>query len=136
MFLRIFPLLFALVFVIACKESTEQTRELDAIYDEVMDLHDDVMLQMSGINKWRKQLKNNLDKVDPNVKTLYQNRINDLETADDAMYDWMKNIKKPDYKKFDKTKEYLLNEKKNIENIGIQINTAIENAKLALQEQL
>lgn len=133
MILRIFPLLFALILVIACKESTVQTRELDALYSEVMELHDEVMLQMSGINKWRKQLKNNLDEVDPNTKTLFQNRINELEDADNAMFDWMKNIKKPDYKKYEKTKEYLINEKKNIENIGTQIQEAIENAQTALQ---
>jgi len=131
--LRIFPLLFALILVVACKETTVQTRELDTLYSEVMDLHDEVMLQMSSVNKWRKQLKNSLNEVDPNTKTLFQNRINELEEADDAMYTWMKNIEKPDYKKYKKTKEYLLNEKKNIENIGTQIEQAINNAQTALR---
>ncbi len=109
-------LLSSFLFTLSCKQ--EKT-ELDVLYDEVMEIHDDVMPKMSNIRKEIKKA-NKLIKDTPSMSSddsLQLNQIlSDLKKSEKAMWDWMHEFDKKKAKG-ENGKAYLLDEKISISNV-------------------
>jgi hypothetical protein len=79
--------------VVACDKKEK------SLYDQVMDIHDEVMPKMDDIQKLRKQMKDSLaNNPDFSIekKTEIEGAISDLETARKSMMDWMHNFNPPE----------------------------------------
>lgn len=109
----------------SCGEMSTKEKELDALHRTVISIHDDVMPKISTIRKLHKQIRKG-DKADtPDA----QKMLNRLDAEDDAMMDWMKDYDKPDYKQYDSSKKYLLQEKIKIEQVREGMLSVIDEAK-------
>lgn len=127
---------FFCLFIILSTACQRQKSEQEKMYTIVMEIHDDVMPEMSTINRLRKQLK----AIDTSlVKTpsysIILNHITDLEKADEGMMSWMAEFSNPT----DDTDEatalaYLKNEKVRITKVRDQMLGSITDAKKLLKE--
>lgn len=105
------------------------------LHDSVMVIHDEVMPKMKDIYRLRKRLKEKAEQSKSSsdiaeIKSL----IAALETADDAMMDWMAAYDKPD-EGAEGAMDYLGQEKIRIEKVRNEMLSAIENAKRNLDVQ-
>ena len=80
-----------LVFI-ACKNKDYESKQLEdqevsTLYDEVMDIHDNVMPKMQDISKLRRELRKQI--VEAKDSSIIMKDILYLNKADDAMMDWM-----------------------------------------------
>lgn len=115
------------------KEVNEAYGELMTAHDEMMEFSSKVKLSTLKMEEARDNLQLMGNK--PKGLLLVQKLIDDLDTSDDAMMDWMRNLKS-DYEGVDK-KEALENiaiEKANILDIGKQMEIAIFKAKTNAQK--
>lgn len=87
-------LLFSIFTTVSCNDGAPP--EIKTLQDEAMRIHDKVMPKMSNINKTRRKLKKKL-KDNPDNANQLREAIKELESADDAMMNWM-----AEYKKYDK----------------------------------
>lgn len=110
---------------LSCGEMSPKEKELDALHRTVMSIHDDVMPEISTIRKLHKQIRKGDNADTPDA----QKMLSRLDAEDDAMMDWMKDYDKPDYKQYDSSKKYLLQEKIKIEQVREGMLTVIEDAK-------
>lgn len=85
-----------------CKNEQKESKNLveaQNIYKEAIEIHDEVMPKMSEINSLTKQLEQRKDSMamaaEDNAELIQDidSGINDLKQANDAMQDWMKNVK-------------------------------------------
>jgi len=142
-------LLFTLLFFISCNSepvkkkanySPEQVSEKKALVKSVMDVHDEAMAWMDEIHTLKTSIQNRVNNdstlsTENDVKKQpFINSINELEEANEAMMDWMRNYREPkDTVQFSKAIDYLNNEKEEISLVRVQMKVAIDNAKLLLQ---
>lgn len=93
----------ALVMIaVACKQEVSNP-ELKQMYDEVMEIHDEVMPKMRDIHRAKRSLRNSVEGENvPEVDSL----IHLLETADESMMDWMAQFKKPPNDDIEAAKSY------------------------------
>ncbi len=111
---------FAFAFFSACKEKSN-------LQAEVMAIHDEVMPKMGAMHLARKNLRNVLTKTeDKKLKAEILAMISDLRKADEGMMVWMHEWKVPE-KDPEKT-AYLLNEKKKITKVKLDMLTSLEKA--------
>lgn len=128
---RYIILLLGLI-ILSCRPSFENT-ENQKLYDQVMEVHDEVMPEMGTIHKLRKKLKAVYKKqIDDQSKVeeqlIIKDAITNLETADDAMMDWMAEFDPP---KEDETaiKNYLFNEMIKVKEVKTQMLSSIKTAQ-------
>jgi len=114
----------------SCGEMSAEEKELDALYRTVMSIHDDVMPEMSTIRKLGKQVKKHNDAATTSYKSISKK----LDDEGEGMMNWMHEFKKPDYKQYDVSKKYLLQEKEKIERVREGMLTAIEEAKILINQ--
>lgn len=114
----------------SCGEMSAEEKELDALYRTVMSIHDDVMPEMSTIRKLHKQVKKHDDAGTESYKSVSKK----LDDEGEGMMNWMHKFDKPDYKQYDASKKYLLQEKEKIERVREGMLTAIEEAKILLKQ--
>jgi uncharacterized membrane protein len=72
-----------------------------SLYDQVMDIHDEVMPKMNDIYKMRKSLKDSIENTaDMSEETKLQitNTILQLDSAGNSMMVWMREFSPPDQK--------------------------------------
>lgn len=77
-------LITLLVFGNSCKEYNQEQQQL---WDKVMMVHDEVMPKMGELHQLKKQLKKQAE------NPTQQKTIQEIEAAQDAMMDWMRNFK-------------------------------------------
>jgi hypothetical protein len=105
----------------------------EALYNEVMAVHDEVMPKMDELYRLKKELK---DKI-ANGKDLAADKKGDLnqtllllDSADHSMMDWMHKFKPlADSTDQEAAREYLENEMEKIRKVKELMNTSIEKAK-------
>jgi hypothetical protein len=107
-----------------------------ALYDQVMDIHDEVMPKSDEIYTLRKELKDKIantpDLVADKKKQLDQ-IISELDSADHSMMNWMHKFKPlPDSANQELAREYLENEMERIKNVRELINGSLQKAKQEL----
>ena len=124
-------IIISLFIILGCGPKHDNP-EVKKLYDEVMEIHDEVMPKISDISKLRRKIKKQENKP-PSTLTL----IKQLEDADDGMMSWMSDFQV--YKSYkDSTKEskmrYLNIEKMKIKKVSDDMHTAITTAKQHLNE--
>jgi regulator of replication initiation timing len=90
-----------------------------SLYDQVMDIHDEVMPSMGELNRLKRELK---DKVEnsPNLVEEKRKEIEEtiltIESASKSMMVWMREFNPEDYQGEELTK-YLQSEKKRVQQV-------------------
>jgi methyl coenzyme M reductase subunit C-like uncharacterized protein (methanogenesis marker protein 7) len=126
------------VLALACEDPVTLENQK---WDEVMALHDEVMPQMSEINRLSRSLreyKKNREAVDPQVEQRIDAAIQELGAAEESMWEWMNNLKQLDGLRekmsHDEIMNYLNEEKATIEQVRDSMLGAVENAKKLAEE--
>jgi proline dehydrogenase len=104
-----------------------------ALYDEVMKVHDEVMPKMNDIYKLKEELKNQIantpEMVEEKQKEI-EAAILKLDSASEGMMVWMRNFNPlPDSLGEEQAKEYLENEMEKVKKVRAEILEALEKAK-------
>lgn len=98
--------------------TSEQLQTQDSLFKEIMVIHDEVMPLTSTLVK-RKDILEKSEKADESTINLIQQ----LETAEEAMWDWMYSIKRPeqfrDTLNHNQIMDYLNTEYKSISEVKI-----------------
>jgi chromosome segregation ATPase len=107
-----------------------------ALYDQVMDIHDEVMPRSEDIYQLKKELQEKLSAAPaaPNLigekKQELESIISQLDSADKSMMDWMHNFHPlPDSADQEKARAYLESEMERIKKVRDFTNETIEKAK-------
>ncbi len=110
----------------------EKKQDNQALYDEVMKVHDEVMPKMDDIYKLKQELKKQISDtpnlVDEKRRTI-EATILKLDSASEAMMVWMRNFNPlPDSLGEDKAREYLEDQQEKIEKVKDEMLDAINKA--------
>lgn len=155
------PCIVLLFLLVACGENQEQQQEVpppvpvkkevpekdslqlatEQVYKEVMEIHDHSMEKMSEIRSLSRQLNDSIENTGVNPmeqeETInrYRNYLKDLNDADLAMRQWMRqfSIEEEELSREEKL-EYLEREKEKIEVVDQKVEEAIREARGALRE--
>ncbi len=105
----------------------------EALYDEVMDIHDEVMPKMEDIYKLKRGLQAKLDSastIADEKKVELQQRIAHLDSVGNLMMDWMHKFDPlPDSADQEEAREYLESEMEKIKKVKDAMLEAIEKEK-------
>ena len=108
------------------------------LYDQVMDIHDEVMPRMDDIERLKRELKEEITNTPDMVaerKVELEQVISNLDSAGTAMMDWMHKFNPlPDSVDQEEAREYLENEMEKIKKVRDQMNESIEKANGAAQK--
>jgi hypothetical protein len=104
-----------------------------ALYDEVMKVHDEVMPKMNDIYKLKEQLKDKIantpDMVEEKKKEI-ESIITQLDSASEGMMVWMRKFNPlPDSTGEEQAKEYLEGEMEKIKKVKEDVRKALEEAE-------
>jgi len=104
-----------------------------ALYDQVMDIHDEVMPKSDEIYNLKKEIKDKLTST-PDLSSDKKEKLNqivaELDSADHSMMDWMHKFKPlPDSANQELAREYLENEMERIKIVRELINGSLQKAK-------
>ncbi|MEL6122452.1 MAG: hypothetical protein AAFR14_01920 [Bacteroidota bacterium] len=111
----------------ACRADQDTPEGL--LYQQVMDIHDEVMPQMKDIHQLRKKLRK-IEGAASNESI--QDMLLELQKADDQMMDWMADFKRP--KEGDSNAmSYLNTEMSKIEKVRDNMLSTIANGQEILQ---
>ncbi len=113
-----------------CCKGEFASSEIQSSYESVMKVHDEVMPEMSTINKLQRKLKK-LDLQDPKVMELKSA----LQSADDGMMDWMHDFKLDRKAPKNSQLDYLQKEQQKIDKVSDDMKTSIANAQAYLDAQ-
>ena len=115
--------------------SCTQETKVEKMQAEVMVIHDEVMPEMDNLMKLKNQLKNKIARFDStggSTNELNQ-LVKQLDEADEAMMQWMRNYKDPSPEmNEEQALEYLRAQKESISEVKKQINMSKAEAKEAL----
>ncbi len=112
----------------AAKDDTVKDDPNQALYDQVMAVHNEVMPSTSDIYQLKKELKDKIA-AEPDKAKEFEQTILELDSADHAMMDWMHKFNEPDSVDQETAREYLENEMEKINKVKELINTSIQKAK-------
>lgn len=124
------------------KELPTEERAEQALYKELMKVHDDAMPKMDDMMQLKGNLQQQLDLLresedadEEKIKQL-EEAINNLEAANESMMQWMRNFKplETGNKTHEEKMEYYKEKKVAIEKVSQQIDSAIEEAKKLRKE--
>lgn len=131
--------LLTLLWTMSCEEKKKEAK--DVLYDQVMEIHDEIMPKMGDIMKYKKQLKSKMDALVENpeenserIDALNQ-AITDLDNSHDEMMGWMREFN-PDFESMtsEEIMNYLDEQKVKIEQVGKVTHAALNNAEELLAE--
>lgn len=110
-----------------------------ALYDQVMDIHDEVMPKMEDLYKAKKALEERIA-ANPNMaadqKKELEGMISGLDSANMAMMDWMHNFNPlPDSVDQEAAREYLETEMERIRKVRDLTNETLEKVKSAAEKK-
>jgi Mg2+ and Co2+ transporter CorA len=113
-------------------ESSEENPN-QALYDQVMDIHDEIMPRAEDIYQLKKELQEKLTNspdMAADKKQELELVITQLDSADQSMMDWMHQFKPlPDSADQEKARAYLESEMERIKKVKDLMNESIEKAK-------
>lgn len=122
------------------KFTADQLAAQQNLWDEVMAIHDEVMPKMGSMHQLTKALKNqweNNTELDASTKEDISIAIQELEAADEGMWDWMHNLKqlKPlrESESHDAILEYLKEQEQSIILVREEMNNSMANAESILE---
>ena len=128
----------------ACSNSNkgqqeEQAASQDQLFDEVMEIHDEVMPRFRDISSMNKKIKQKMESTsDSTTYNSLKEASATLEAANQSMRGWMSNIKRPDEienLEEEKARAYLEEEKKKIAVVRQKMLEAIELGEKVLAQE-
>jgi phosphoenolpyruvate-protein kinase (PTS system EI component) len=127
------------VFLVSCNGDNKE-KEIESLKTEVIGIHDEVMPKMDEIMQLKQELQKNIDEQNndsilSNSSNNAQNVISNLEKADNAMMNWMRNYD-PEMEEMttEEKLEYLQETKKDIQMVKEQMLSAISKSKEFLEQ--
>ena len=117
-----------LVFV-SCKKQFASP-EIQKAYQSVMHVHDEVMPEITTIQKLKRKIKK-LEIKDDRAMDL----ITQLEKADDGMMDWMADFKLNSKSSKAEQLKYLSSEQVKINKVSVNMKNSIESAQMYLKNK-
>ena len=132
-----FSILFfaAILFGSCANNQANEKVEFDALFAEVMVIHDDVMPETNNLYKLKKFAQENMAVI-PDTSTFIKKLLDaqlSSDKADEAMMEWMANFKIPESDHKSKI-EYLKNEKIAITKVRELMLSTIYEGKLVINE--
>ncbi|MEX2233273.1 MAG: hypothetical protein WD824_14015 [Cyclobacteriaceae bacterium] len=125
--MKILVRLLAIAFLFSTQACEEKSTE--ALYNEVMDIHDDVMPKMNDLHKAKTTLQTRLAMpgTSETEKQEIDNKIAQLDSASEGMMVWMRQFNPlPDSAGEEKAKEYLEKELVKVKKVKENILKALE----------
>jgi thioesterase domain-containing protein len=141
-----FGLIILVILISACSKN-QQTPEAASdsdnpnqiLYDQVMDVHDEVMPRMDEIMKLKRSLQEQIANTPDMVverKQQLEKMISNLDSASNAMMDWMHKFNPlPDSTDQEKARAYLESEMERIRNVKTLMLETIDKAKQESSKQ-
>ena len=122
-------LLSLIILLIAC---SKEAKDNQALYDEVMKVHDEVMPKMNDIYKLKEGLKKQIvdsTTVPEDKRRAIESAILKLDAASESMMVWMRSFNPlPDSLGEDKARQYLEQEREKIDRVKQEMLNAIDEA--------
>ena len=110
-----------------------------ALYDEVMKVHDEVMPKMNDIYKLKEKLKDKIAQTPDMVEEKKEDieaTITRLDSASEGMMVWMRNFNPlPDSAGVEEARDYLESEMEKIKKVKEDVRKALEEAEAESSEQ-
>ena len=103
-----------------------------SLYDQVMDIHDEVMPKMNDIYKMRKSLKDsiaNTPDMPEETRQQFTQTILQLDSAGNSMMVWMREFNPPDQKDEEAFKQYMESELVKVKKMREDVMRALEKVK-------
>ena len=116
----------SILLLTSCKKEFASP-EIQKAYESVMEVHDEVMPEITTIQKLKRQIKKQ-DAKDKEAMDL----IKQLENADDGMMDWMSDFKLDQKATKEQQLVYLNSEQTKIDKVSYDMKNSIENARIYL----
>lgn len=111
----------------------------EALWDEVIVVHDEVMPKMGVINKTARELKaliDNTPTLSEENKKAIEEAVNNLDNADEGMMSWMSGFKQLEKLRAEMNHEqiitYLNSEMEKISNVKSQMDSSLESGQALL----
>ena len=121
--------------------SDEQKQAQQALWDDLMAVHDGIMPKISQIHKLSRQLRNHAETAEnlsPEVMEKILATVETLDQADEGMFSWMNNLRqlKPlqDTEKHEDILTYLKKEQATIAEVKRNMLNSIEKGTLLVEE--
>ncbi|GGG13557.1 hypothetical protein [Pontibacter amylolyticus] len=120
--------------LVACQGGASEEDRQQTLETEVMDLHDEAMADMGKIYRLRRNLTSLRDSLqahstDMAIISLLTRRIQELEKADEAMMEWMRQYKAPDTLAHQQAMLYLNEEHQKMARVKALMDSTITNAQ-------
>ena len=136
-------LLMSIITLSSCKQSGKHEHDHDdaantdnpnqALYDQVMDIHDEIMPKVEDVYQLKKQLQEKMASATDlaiDKKQELELIVNQLDSSDNLMMDWMHKFNPlPDSADQEKARAYLESEMEKIKKVKEFMNESIEKAK-------
>ncbi len=123
-------------------DQTQEEGPNQALYNQMMDIHDEVMPKMDDIMKLKRELQETLANstdIVPDRKQELENMIYTLDSANNSMMNWMHRIHEfdplADSVDQEKAREYLESEMEEIRKVKELMSESIEKAKSELKKK-
>jgi len=115
------------------EDTSESNNPNQALYNQVMDIHNEVMPKSDEIYQLKKEIKDKITAttdLQADKKKQLEEIIAELDSADHSMMDWMHKFKPlPDSANQELAREYLENEMERIKGVRELINGSLQKAK-------
>ncbi|MFN4763878.1 hypothetical protein ACKGJN_12185 [Gillisia sp. Q332] len=129
---------------ISCDNTSEEKNKYDALYNEVIAAHDEVMPKMGELSGLSQQLKQRVESTQTS-SVIFEKGIEDLENSYDFMMEWMRDFSEEFVKDQTPFEELSPEERKvkikaleeevtNVNKLKDQINGSIESAKELIEQ--
>lgn len=134
----------ALLLLIGCGKQQEQTKQEPSavevndpnrvLYDQLMEMHDQVMMQSDELYKVKQALLEKAKGQSENQQDI-DALVLKLDSASSAMMDWMHHFEMPDSTDEEGTRVYLENEMEKMKRVRDMTNESLEKAKPFLEKK-
>jgi regulator of replication initiation timing len=115
------------------EEDAASNNPNQALYDQVMDIHNEVMPKSDEIYQLKKEIQDKIassSNLTADKKKQLDQLIAELDSADHSMMDWMHKFKPlPDSANQELAREYLENEMERIKTVRELLNGSLQKAK-------
>lgn len=123
------------------KFSQEQLDEQQKLWDELMEVHDEVMPKISSIHKLSRQLRNHQETtsgLSAEAGEQIEKVVTQLDNADESMFSWMNNLRqlKPlqDTEKHEAIVKYLKAEQEKMDKVRDDMLNSIKDGAGLIEE--
>ncbi|MEP4533350.1 MAG: hypothetical protein ABJ004_09690 [Cyclobacteriaceae bacterium] len=129
---NVFSLIVLATLMVSCTPSKKEAEE-KPLMDQVMEVHDAVMPKMGSLMKVKKQLMAKADTADSVASDELKILAQEIDLANEAMMDWMRNFDPNFEGTEEEVKDYLMKKKKGIEKVAEAMNSSLEKGENALK---